>query len=280
MNVKNFLSLLVSPQKLINNLIQDRVEQTLLSIHNKNNFVPIDESTPEDIFLVGYPKSGNTFLQHIVSHLYYNLNYNQSRSLIETLVPDIHSSKYYSRLNDTCFFKSHGLPNDRYKNVIYIYRDGRDALVSYFHMLNGKGKKISIDELFIKDLSIYPCMWHEHIENWLQNPYKANILYVKYEDLIRDPCNTFESIAKFIGVNYTDETINYSISQTSFGMMQELENSDKFWNKRKKDKGWKEGKNFVRKGKIGSYKEEVPDNVLNNFYTFAGPTLARLGYSL
>ena len=87
--------------------------------------VAINDTQDQDVFVVGFPKSGNTLMQHVMAHLIYGLNQNGSRSLISLLTPDIYTNSHYFRFSDVCYFKSHDLPKPEYKRVIYIMRDGR-----------------------------------------------------------------------------------------------------------------------------------------------------------
>jgi hypothetical protein len=42
--------------------------------------------------------------------------------------------------------------------------------------------------------------------------------------------------------------------------------------------GWPRDKPFFRRGEVGTYREEMPPEVLSSFLEEAGPVLARLGY--
>ena len=117
----------------------ETADRTDSSVKFTGGLNPISETAAGDVFIVGYPKSGNTLMQHIIAHLYYGLNKNSGRSMISLIVPDVYRNSHYFRLNEVCFFKSHDLPNPRYRKVIYIMRDGRQALLSYYHMQKKHG---------------------------------------------------------------------------------------------------------------------------------------------
>jgi hypothetical protein len=65
-------------------------------------------------------------------------------SLVQDLIPDVYYKRFYRRHLTPTFFKTHDLPRPQSRRVIYLVRDGRDAMVSYFHHLtaivNGSGK--------------------------------------------------------------------------------------------------------------------------------------------
>ena len=90
---------------------------------------PIWETNPEDVFIVGYPKSGHTWLQNLVSGAVYGVDPARTPDrVIQELVPDIYERRFYRRSSTPMFFKSHELPKPEYKRVIYLLRDGRDAI--------------------------------------------------------------------------------------------------------------------------------------------------------
>src|SRR5438093_1486020 len=92
-----------------------------------SGLVPIGEYEADDIFVVGYPKSGHTWFQNLLVGIVYGMdNRYAPDSLIQDLVPDVHYKKYYRRYMRPMFFKSHMFPTQQYKRVVYLLRDGRD----------------------------------------------------------------------------------------------------------------------------------------------------------
>lgn len=228
-----------------------------------SKMIPISETTDDDVFIVGYPKSGNTLLNHIIAHLYYGMNENTSRTIINLLVPDTHSNSHYFRINEKCFFKSHDLPSPKYKNVIYVVRDGREALLSYYHMIKGQGKLISLEELYKGEVLPGDSLWKEHVELWHKNPYDSNILWVRYEDLINDKMEQLKRICKYLNLSRSKVELDKVVKFTSFDHMRKME--ERFdWDKMKRNVNLTK-EYFVRKGSISSYKNEVPNELIHEF---------------
>jgi hypothetical protein len=235
------------------------------SITFPGGLFPIQETKPEDVFIVGFPKSGNTLMQHIITHLVYGVNDEVSRSIVNLITPDIYANTHYFRFNNVCFFKSHERPQPNYKKVIYLIRDGREALLSYYHMVKNMGGDISLNDLYEGKINIYGGSWHEHVNEWEKNPYKADILFVKYEDLIANKIEVLLRLCDFLSLKRTSQKLEKVLEFSSFEFMKKLERKDD-WVRMKKKTNLNKG-SFVRKGVINSYKDEVPTDVLNVFKT-------------
>lgn len=225
--------------------------------------VPINETKPEDVFIVGFPKSGNTLMQHIITHLVYGINEEGSRSMVNLIVPDIYANSHYFRFNTICYFKSHERPQPAYKKVIYLLRDGREALLSYYHMMKNMGKDISLEELYEGKINIYGGLWHEHIEAWEKNPYEATILWVKYEDLKNDKYNQLKRICEFLNIKRTPQDLEKVVELTSLEHMKTLENRSD-WQLINKSY-FIENKKFLRKGSVDSFKKNIPAELIKEF---------------
>jgi hypothetical protein len=61
--------------------------------------------------------------------------------LVQDLVPDVFAAPHYKRYATPMFFKSHALPTPDYKRVVYLLRDGRDAMVFLLSSPGGRRKR-------------------------------------------------------------------------------------------------------------------------------------------
>lgn len=93
------------------------------------------EVRDDDIFLVSYPKSGNTWLRFLVANYFVGDQLTVDLRNIEIIVPDIyvHNIYYFEKLKGPRIIKSHELFDPRYGKTIYIVRDPRDVALSYWH---------------------------------------------------------------------------------------------------------------------------------------------------
>ncbi len=248
--------------------IQRRIGlSTLLSEESPYRFPgglqPISQTEPQDIFIVGFPKSGNTLMQHILAHLYYGLNSIASRTMINLIVPDVYSNSHYFRFDNTCFFKSHERPNSNYKRVIYLIRDGRQALLSYYYMLENLGQSVNLEELYDGTTKIYGGSWSGHIAAWEANPFDAEILFIKYEDIVLNKKDVLRQLCGFLNIDRSEAELQKVIDLTSIEHMKEMEARDD-WKRMKKEKGFYSG-SFVRKGSVDSFKNKVSGPLITKF---------------
>ena len=101
---------------------------------------------PDDVFIVSYPRSGNTWMRFLVGELVFQkeIDFHNLRELI----PDIYiygcTHSFLESLNRPRYIKSHEPYDPRYPKVIYLVRDPRDVAISYYNWLL-KFKKITID---------------------------------------------------------------------------------------------------------------------------------------
>ena len=238
--------------------------------------LPITEHLPDDIFVVGYPKSGNTWVQNLIAAAIHGVDLETATdSLVQQLVPDVSYKKGYKRHAAPMFFKSHALPTAAYRRVIYLLRDGRDAMVSYLHHLRAlRSEPVDFLDLVQTGRWLYPCKWHEHIRQWWPNPFGAEFMLVRYEDLQRDTLKELERICEFAGRRPDAGCLKEAVGKASFAAMQNREKRLGWDNPQ-----WPKDKAFVRRGIVGSHADEMPREVLEAFLKEAGETLRLAGYS-
>jgi hypothetical protein len=237
------------------------------------HYYPIRKTREEDIFIIGFPKSGHTWLQYIAAGLQFGIDAQyMNDKLAQEICPDVYHKKFYKRFDKFVFFKSHDLPKPHHRRVIYVVRDGRDAMVSYLHMNQNLGIKITLEEMIKKGKHVFPAQWHTHIRMWLENPYKAEILFVRYEDLLENTFEEVKKIADFAGLTRTDEQIMRVIEGTKFDNMQKKEKEHGMDGFKPKKGG------FFRQGKAGSYKKEMPENLQEEFMRQSRAEMSHFGY--
>ena len=237
----------------------------------------IDNFSESDIFLVGFPKSGNTWMQNLVGGLLYGMDTRfLTDQLTQVLVPNVHSVSSYKRLSNPTCFKSHFLPRPEYRRVVYLVRDGRDAMVSYYHMLKAvQNQTASMSEMVSRGEGVFPCKWHEHVRQWRSNPFDAEILTIRYEDLQVNPLCELKRFCEFANIRRDDELLQRCIDGNSFAQMQ-IKEAEFGWD----NQNWNPDEKFIRRGVVGSFRDEMPAEVISEFEKEAFQQLLDCGYQL
>jgi hypothetical protein len=251
---------------------------SVLQKSTPEGFVPITQFLAEDIFIVGYPKSGNTWFQYLIAGVVYGVDPRWGPSLlVYDLVPDLSYNKYYRRYATPMFFKSHALPCPEYRRVVYLLRDGRDVMVSYRHYREEiDGVEYDFLKFVTPETDLYPCHWPEHVDAWMQNPYRAQMLLIKYEDLLREPVRELKRVCQLAGISRETDHLTAIAGAASFRNLRDKEARMGFG---RPDHNFPPNKFFFRRGVAGSHKDEMPPEVLQKFLEQAGETLRRCGYA-
>jgi hypothetical protein len=104
----------------------------------------------------------------------------------------------YARNSEKAFFvKTHELPDDDAK-TIYVVRDGRAAIVSYYHF----SRFFSRPDTSLTDIitgNDWAGAWSAHVDAWALN-WRPNTLKLRFEDLVTESTPALRRIAEFVGL--------------------------------------------------------------------------------
>ncbi len=245
-------------------------------LEKRTRLIPMSHTGANDVFIVGYPKSGNTWYMNLVAATLYGVSPEFCPpDVLGELVPDTHALHYYLRVVDPMFFKSHNLPKSDYKRVIYLVRDGRDVMTSYYRFLQAlEGDQLDFANLVKTGEGLFPCKWHEHVEQWLGNPHGAQMMVVSYEDMKANCAREVKRFCDFMKIERSGAFIKNVASSVEFDKLRAQENRYP-----PSIPNWPSNRHFFRRGVVGSFRDEMPDDVLDLFVSEAGPMLDRLGYT-
>jgi hypothetical protein len=233
-----------------------------------------NELESQEFYLVGFPRSGHTWMQHLLADLLFSVDCSSAKDeIIQNLIPDVYQKDSFDPTVSPRIFKSHEMPLPEYKQVIYLIRDGRDVTLSFYHFQ--KALKDGGCDYFAPFHPAHhaPVTWAEHVEGWIKNPYNARILFVRYEMLHSQPHKELAKICKFLAVDKSKKDVQRAIDHASFDSLQAKEKKLGWSNSL-----WPKDKLFFRKGKIGGYEKELPADVQDIFEHRHGPLLRKLGY--
>ncbi|MHC4617673.1 MAG: sulfotransferase domain-containing protein [Planctomycetota bacterium] len=229
-----------------------------------------------DVFFVSYPRSGSTWVRFLLANL---IRYDSGEPVdfhsVHQIIPDLMQKEYLEMLPvmpSPRLLKSHHLYDPRFRRVVYILRDGRDVMVSYYYFLTGKGRFEASFLEFLKKKDLKPSLWHEHVESWLLRGDHSDILVVRYEDLCRQTETKVEQMARFAGLPCDEARLRWAISNASFEAMRRIE----------AEKGLAFGADrwspTIRKGIVGDWQDHFEADHKDVFKRYANRALLRLGY--
>lgn len=211
-----------------------------------------------------YPKSGGTWL---------------GRMLSDCLdLPLIQKTRLPVAM--PCVLHGHWAPDPDPTNTIYVYRDGRDVMVSYyFHVLrapdHGPNKRPSYltgevrKDLpkFIETESRNPrsskLAWSEHVQSWLS---LEHVPRVSYEELLSDTESALQGVLNDLHQTVSVSRIGDAVDRHSFTRLSQRAPGDE------------DSASFLRKGIAGDWRNHFTQTAARAFEASHGNALRALGY--
>ncbi len=157
------------------------------------------------VWLASYPRSGNTLLRLILKEAFeidslslYDEAYQDESGIVccRTEQEARNFADAAAKSDEAYFIKTHEPPNDASK-AIYVVRDGRSSIISYYHYLRDLNGDQAIT---IEDVVIGACnfgSWSDHIASW--DPVRRpDTLLLRYSDLVARTDGVIEAISAFI----------------------------------------------------------------------------------
>ncbi|SRR5713226_3782660 len=248
---------------------------------------------PDDIFLVSYPRSGNTWTRFLLGNLIYQ-HEPVTFSNIESRIPEIYFNRdrALQRLPRPRMLKSHECFQPHYRRVIYIVRDPRDVAVSHYHH-NVKARNIPDDypmdsfvpRFMASEFDTKFGSWHDNVLSWTSmRKDDPAFLMLRYEDMKRDTARELTKVVAFLDrcsfgkVDSTPETLQRAIELSSPERMRALEKQEASrWVLTKRTRS---DKPFVRSAKSGTWKSHLAEESVAAIESAWGDLMQNLGYEL
>lgn len=249
----------------------------------------------EPIYIVGFPKSGNTWCARLLSEYLQSNIFVQKENPIDSLLnrPDKEKAKFIIQ-------KEHRLSRipDNVK-VVYILRDIRDVVVSGFFHNNPSFRSAEIKNNFIlrayfnreivrlskrwggsgkKELRVFleslllsrkteRMSWNAHVE---KGKSISGATIVRYEDLLENTFETMLFIIRSLGIERRDSELLKVIEAQSFSSLK----------KTLQQKGDYANVNFMRRGIAEDWKNWIPLKQLKKIEEENKDVLKSFGYRL
>jgi Sulfotransferase domain len=240
---------------------------------------------PDDTFLVSYPKSGNTWARFLLANLIYG-HERVSFANLEGRIPDVYKNtqKELRRVPRPRILKSHEYFDPRYKKVIYIVRDPRDVVISYYHFHLKKGiipdgypLEQYVSRFVAGEIDAFGS-WRENVASWLATRYgTANFLLLRYESMLDQTAHELAKIAAFLGIERSAEEISQAVELSSADRMRKMERTQaNVWVNTKDSR---KDIPFVRNATAGQWQSALSVAMIAEIESAWGDLMGRLGYS-
>jgi aryl sulfotransferase len=175
------------------------------------------------------------------------------------------------------------IPQAATAGSLYIIRNPLDVAVSFAHH-NGLDYDTAIscmaDEAFAvcrktdrlhDQLRQKLFSWSGHVLSWVDvAPFPVCLL--RYEDMKSHPLETFSRAVNFAGLPHSEEQIERALVFSAFDVVQQQEEADGFQEKSPTSS------RFFRKGKIGSWREELSEQQAQRIVHDHPEVMRRFGY--
>jgi hypothetical protein len=250
------------------------------------------------VWLASYPRSGNTFVR-VLLHELYGLSTYSIYGPADTYGPaanrPLPTMRQMRRAAAVHVVKTHDLPREDHP-ALYVVRDGRDALVSYAHYLlqttwrvapvehaprfretlsrlieagaarrtwvkraagvAASARHRAASRLGFRTEPLYDFGgWSRHVREWTAR--RAPTVTIRFEDLVASPAECVGAALK--GLDWVPPA-QPAARVPSF---QDLKS---------------QYPHFFRRGRIGSWRDEMPPDLHDRFWSLHGDAMRAAGY--
>lgn len=212
---------------------------------------------------------------------------------IDALRPELYThlaetaeEQLFMKIHDAYTFLKDGrplIPQDATRCALYFIRNPLDVAVSFAHH-NGTDYSKSVDAMAQEDYALCGksgrlfnqlrqklLSWSHHVLSWVDlAPFPVCVC--RYEDMKQEPLDTFTKAVGFAGLKQNRDNIQKALEFSSFEVMQKQEQTDGF-----KEKS-PSSRSFFRKGKIGSWREELTEEQARQIIQDHRDVMRRFGY--
>lgn len=228
------------------------------------------EVRDDDTFIITYPKSGTVWTQHILSLIYFEGHRNNTEN-IETMdrAPFFEYNNRnldFAKIPSPRIFSSHipyylapkSLKKKKAK-IVYIYRNPKDVLTSFFHYSNLTTVLQSADTIenymqTFLDGKVVGSRWFDHIRGWYEHRHDYNIMFLSYEEMKKDLRGSVLKLCSFLGKELSGEDVDAVVRQATFQNMKSDPRAN-YESILKNEFGTRNNEGcFLRKGTVGDWK--------------------------
>ena len=188
----------------------------------------------------------------------------------------------FKKVHDTYSLNKNGIPifpENYSKCALYLIRNPLDVCTSYANHCSTDIQNIIgflLNENAViskKGLQLRQTLtsWQGHVQSW-KNQNLIPIHFVRYEDMLQKPLETFGAVVRFLDLEYDEKRLQRAIGQSDFKLLQQMEQEKGFGEKMQLCKS------FFWKGRIGNYRDFLSQEQIDRIVSYNCDTMKEFGY--
>ncbi|KAJ1255878.1 hypothetical protein BS78_K139700 [Paspalum vaginatum] len=260
------------------------------------------EPRPSDVFLSSFPKSGTTWLKALAfaalkrsTHPPFEgdhpLRHWNPHDCVKFFELDLSAGEFealpsprvvathlpYSLLPDSITREGSGC------RIVYVCRDPRDALVSFWLFMRKVSPSFTIQEafdLFCQGRCTGGPQWLHVLQYWEASVRRPDsVLFLRYEEMLREPESHLKKLAEFMGCGFSKEeeeagVVSAIVELCSLGKLKEMEvnrNGVNNWGTK--------NETFFRKGVAGDWSNHMTPEMAQRLDRIVEDALQGTGFT-
>jgi len=259
------------------------------------------EVREDDVWIASFPKCGTTWTQEMVWNIMHDVDLETAKATsLEKRVPFLElsglledqflagtdhrhlnqvqvdgfsaeSMKMVEEQESPRIIKTHlaleMLPCqvlEKRPKVIYVTRNPRDAVVSYFNhwrvMAGYTGTLSNLVDAFIAGVAGYYSPFLQHVLSYWKHRHEEHLLFLTYEEMKSDLAGVVTRVANFLGKTLTPKQMADLVDHLSFDQMKanSAVNKDDVLESVRIKTGMEKGQ-FLRKGEVGDWRNHLTE---------------------
>jgi len=221
-----------------------------------------------DVYIISHPRSGRTWLRLLLGKILcekygFSDKYMLDIYKLTTLAGILRTQLIHDHISYTESYKYFYLPEDKKiyanKKVIFLVRDIKDVLVSYYYYVLKRDREfegsisnfIRTEKYGVKKIVNFYNSWYESRNIPLE------FMVLRYEDMMNNPEANLIKTINFLGLENIDVyTIKKAIEFAKFDNLKKLEREQYFNKKAMRPANKSDDESYtIRRGKVGGYVE-------------------------
>lgn len=184
---------------------------------------------PDDQFIAAFPRSGSTWLRTMLTDVLVP-GADGNPDVFNARIPGIKLRRVADLrdLPSPRLLMTHSPWQPALRRAVYVVRDGRASVVSYYHYLTTrKGRELPFELFFERYMKgAYGVPWHVHVEGWLgagAARMSENLHVVRFEDMKASRESVFEGVVRFLGIEADDAQIRHAAGRANLDNARRIE---------------------------------------------------------